>query len=296
MTSSAIQKTIQQHARPLAPIATDAKAKLQHLDDIRAVMFDVYGTLFVSGCGEVGTVAKDGRIEALQAAAEHLNIELLQPPHRVIQLHDQCIQRMHQLRRSEGVEYPEVDIVQIWREVLLESADRQPPHSPQQLAVEYEARVNPAWPMPGMVDCLDALSGSGKLLGIISNAQFFTPELFGALVGRTTSELGFADELCIFSYQHGHAKPGLHLYELAQQALTMRGVSPAQVLYVGNDMLNDVMPAAKIGFRTALFAAGARSLRRRQSDDRVAGIPPDLVVTDLTQIPRCLGTPDASTA
>ena len=68
----------------------------------------------------------------------------------------------------------------------------------------------------------------------------------------------------------------------------MGGISAAEALYVGNDMLNDITPAHALGFRTALFAGDARSLRLRENDERVAGIEPDLVLTDLAQILHCV--------
>ena len=52
--------------------------------------------------------------------------------------------------------------------------------------------------------------------------------------------------------------------ELRVGALGKNGVAPGEVLYVGNDMLNDVYAAGQVGFRTALFAGDQRSLRMRQ--------------------------------
>ena len=49
-------------------------------------------------------------------------------------------------------------------------------------------------------------------------------------------------------------------------------------------MLNDILPATKCGFRTALFAGDARSLRLRDQDSRVADITPDIIATDLAQL------------
>ena len=62
------------------------------------------------------------------------------------------------------------------------------------------------------------------------------------------------------------------------------GVSPHAVLYVGNDMLNDMLPAAAAGFQTALFAGDARSLRLRETDPRCIDVSPDIVLTDLSQL------------
>ena len=150
-------------------------------------------------------------------------------------------------------------------------------------------RANPVWPMPGLERVVESLSSAGMQLGIISNAQFFTPLLFPALTGSTLAELGFRTELCYYSYQHGQAKPGLFMFERARETLSQLGMAPGQVLYIGNDVLNDMMPAGKIGFRTALFAGDRRSLRLREGDARVAGVEPDLVVSALEQILPALG-------
>ena len=154
----------------------------------------------------------------------------------------------------------------------------------RRLAVEYEIRANPCWPMPHLRECLESLRHRGLLLGIISNAQFYTRELFDALLDATPEARGFDPDLQFYSYQHGRAKPGTALHELAVEALRQKRIGCHEVLFVGNDMLNDVLPASRVGFRTALFAGDARSLRRRQRDPRTEGISLDLVVTDLRQI------------
>ena len=193
-----------------------------------------------------------------------------------------------------------MDIVDIWRSTVDTLATEQAiaapvaPVSFQQLAIEYEARVNPVWPMPGLLSCLAVLRSAGMVLGIVSNAQFFTPMLFPALVGKSVTELGFAKELCVWSFQHGHAKPGPFLYQQQRQLLASQGIQPGEILYVGNDMLNDVLPAQQVGFRTGLFAGDQRSLRKREGDGRVANISPDGVFTHLDQIALAVGASDGS--
>ena len=80
----------------------------------------------------------------------------------------------------------------------------------------------------------------------------------------------------------------MELFNAAAEVLSAYGIGPPEVLYVGNDMLNDILPASSVGFRTALFAGDARSLRRRQGDGRVARIVPDLVLTRLSQLQECI--------
>ena len=77
-------------------------------------------------------------------------------------------------------------------------------------------------------------------LGIVSNAQAYTPLLFEAFFEDDMAALGFEDMLCIWSYEHGTAKPGKMLYELcAERLLALDGIRPNQVLYIGNDRRND---------------------------------------------------------
>ena len=61
------------HARPLEPIAADAAWLLPRLEGVRAVMFDIYGTLLISASGEVGTVraaVESGTAAPTQALAQ----------------------------------------------------------------------------------------------------------------------------------------------------------------------------------------------------------------------------------
>ncbi len=204
----------------------------------------------------------------------------------------QEILRVHAKQKQDGVDYPEVDIVEIWRtvtrSVLALSDGTISNFDVKRLAIEYEVRTNPVWPMPFAIDCIDRLASANLMLGIISNAQFYTPLLFPALMHRTLKELAFSPEMQYYSYRYGKAKPGASLYRQALAGLEKKGIKPSEMLYVGNDMLNDIMPAAQVGFRTALFAGDRRSLRLRAGDSRVAGVVPDIVVNDLTRLVDCV--------
>jgi len=61
-------------------------------------------------------------------------------------------------------------------------------------------------------------------------------------------------------------------------------VHPGSVVYLGNDMLNDMYPAQVIGFQTALFAGDARSLRLREDRSVCRNLKPGFVITDLRQL------------
>lgn len=282
--SDRLLSTIREAAAPLEPIPTSTTPRLPAMSELRVVLWDIYGTLLISGSGDVGSADPRTRDSAFAAALEAVGVEPRGLDASLLRKH---IELSHAELRRSGIDYPEVDIVEVWRDVLAESPAR--PDAPEvdfeQLAVEFEIRANPVWPMPGLNDCLGELRRCGLVLGIISNAQFFTPLAITATTGKTLDEHGFDPVLRYYSYEHRRAKPGRWLYEQAAAELARRGYQPHEVLYVGNDLRNDVWPAAEVGFRTALFAGDRRSLRLRQDEAESNKLPePDAVATELTQI------------
>lgn len=276
------EKIFRQLSRPLEPIPTGVQPQLLPLVGIRAVLFDVYGTLIISGCGDVGTSIEGQQADALLAALESLGITLPCSAEEAIETLQETIARHHAQLRATGITYPEVNIIEVWRETCVELGGLK--IDAARLAVEFEARANPTWPMPGLKPCLAGLVRRGMVTGLISNAQFFTPYLFPALLEKTLDELGFAPDLRYYSYEHRHAKPSDWMYRLASKRLASQGIHPTEVLYIGNDMRNDVLPATQVGFRTALFAGDTRSLRQREGDPLLEKIQPDAIILDLLHI------------
>ena len=293
-----LKMRIRELCRTLLPHPTGVESRIRSLRGIQAVLFDVYGTLVISGVGEIGTTVATGNAAALSAAlgATGLSPRPEEAAERGVEILFKSIEQAHAAGRREGIEYPEVDIYGIWRAVFAQLArnglvtGEVGEYALRKLAVEYELRVNPVWPMPGLDEVLEFLRGRGARLGIVSNAQFFTPLIFEALLGRGVEDLGFSEELCCWSYEVLEAKPSKRLFETVLTALAARdSVVPGEVLYVGNDMRNDIVPAAETGCRTALFAGDEWSLRLREGEDGVGGVEPDVVLTDLRQLKDVLG-------
>ena len=251
--------------------------KLNH--PIDCILFDIYGTLFVSDSGDIGVAkAKNQKQHYLKDLLEKYDLKLT--PEKLLQALYARIEKTHDELRKEGIDFPEVEIDEIWMHVL-QSDDR---HFIQQFAIEFELIFNPVYPMPHLKEVLSALKHRRLLMGIISNAQFFTPCLFEWFLDSDLKQLGMHPNLIILSYQLRSAKPSAMLFDLAVRRLSQLGVQSASVLYIGNDMLNDIYPARNAGFTTALFAGDKRSLRLRQDDPRCTDISADLVITDLSQL------------
>jgi len=293
-SESVLVSRIRELSRPLAPVRTGEQPVLRPIEGVRAVLFDVYGTMLISGSGDVGTSAT--AIDSAVLAADALGdagFALLSRDagRRAADLCEETIRAVHEERKAGGAEFPEVDITSVWRHVLdrlrAESAiaGAVAESAVRGMAIEYECRTNPTWPMPGLPDVLAQLHARGIPLGIVSNSQFYTPLLFDALLGRPLQALGFEPELCVWSFEVLEGKPSRRLYAKAADTLRdSHGITPEETLFVGNDMLNDVWAATQTGFRTVLFAGDKRSLRWREDDARCTDLAPDAVITDLCQL------------
>lgn len=180
--------TIQRNSRPLEPIPTDAKSRLHVFPNIKAVLFDIYGTLLVSGSGDVGVAMQMTKAEALQTALDACGVKAEIGADEFQTKFYEAIADEHQRAKNAGTDYPEIVVEQIWQKVFEEAIATGAVTIPrefraEQFALEFETRVNPVWPMPGLREVLKSLRRQGYTLGIISNAQFFYASSDGILPG-----------------------------------------------------------------------------------------------------------------
>jgi putative hydrolase of the HAD superfamily len=213
----------------------------------RAILFDIYGTLLSSAAGELHP---DPALRELIARAHAAS------PHP----------------------FPEIDI----REIHAQLHPDLPPREIEALALDHERRTNPVVPMPGATETLRRLAANGMVLGLVSNAQFYTVPILEESLGDSLTDLGIDPDLRAFSYRELRAKPDPHLFELLRAKLARRGIAANEVLCIGNDVRNDIDPARATGFRTALFAGDPRSLRLRGRSLDTSGA--DLVIHDLRDL------------
>lgn len=264
---------------PIKPLPTGLSPAGELRSQVRCLLCDIYGTLFISGSGDISIARrKEKQLEDIDAllARYHLDIS----PTALIESLYEAIQAEHRQAKMEGVDHPEVQIDKVWSDILPLNA----PATVRSFAVEFEMTMNPVWPMPGLDTLIHACRKSGVRLGIISNAQFYTPYLFEWFLGQDFQTLGFDPQLTYFSYKYGRAKPSRFLFQLAVEKLENMEFSKNQVAYIGNDRRNDVAPAQDVGFQTILFAGDARSLRMRNDDPTCNHVHPDWRITHLDQL------------
>lgn len=263
----------------MSPVPTGRQPAGRLDDAVKCILFDVYGTLFISDSGDIGIArSKSKKQSEIENLIEQYDLDAT--PENLLQILYDRIEKKHIALHRQGIDFPEIEIDLIWMEIL-NIGDRS---TARLFALEFELIVNPVYPMPHLKNVLESLKMRQIPMGIISNAQFYTLFLFDWFLNGGPKDLGFDAELLFLSYRVKHAKPSTKLFEMAAEKLKQKGIPESCVLYVGNDMRNDIWPAAKTGFQTALFAGDRRSLRLREDNPECKSVSPNLVITDLMQL------------
>jgi putative hydrolase of the HAD superfamily len=285
-------------AEPLSPITIDHATRLQKMSSIRCVAFDFYGTMFLSGVGDIG-IDEDQEGESEEIFRESLEaagftVNDITAGTYGLQILENTLQRHKDKAKEQGIAYPEPEIREVWKDTLNDLAEESlisgtvDTASVSTFAVEFEFRINAVWPVPNLAKILTGLKQKGLELGIISNSQFYTPLAFEAIIGSSPEDFGFNKDLLVWSYKCRRKKPDTEFYAEFVNRIQQQHIDPTEVLYVGNDITKDIKPAAYLGMHTALYAGDSRSIRHEESDLKQLSPAPDLVIDDLSQIERCL--------
>lgn len=280
----------------IKPIPTGVEPRYSKEEGIKAILFDIYGTLLISSSGDIdqAEISEENLQQAFIAAGITITKGSNNVFDHILEDFEYTIRICHEASKLNKIPFPEIDILSVWKIVLIharrkglvsfnEDADI------MLMTCVFEFLSNKVHPMPGIKETIAALHGKDRPLGIVSNAQFYTPVLMNYFLNDKISMKervkGFDRELTVFSYKFGKGKPDHTLYEELVPTLKWKfGIIPSEVLFVGNDMLKDIYASSQVGFKTVLFAGDKRSLRMRSDDERTAHLKPDHIVTELEQV------------
>jgi putative hydrolase of the HAD superfamily len=282
---------------------------LEKLNDIRVMIFDVYGTLFnywkPEFCREETKNKEILKTFALTIAFFEMGPYLLDmnpksPPEKTLcDLYHGLIALKRDLVRDGEIEQPEIRIEEVWLTILLMLKRRGYSFMKMDLgsddefsrciAYYYNFHVFSRGLYPGVVEALASIRQKNIALGILSNGQFYTPidlTLFlrDQSAGRIEdlTEL-FDDDLVFYSCDYKAAKPSRLLFQRLFDALYEYQALPSQTVFVGNDLASDIKPAQAIGLRTALFTGDDRCTFVHNLEDSVV---PDIVFSDWADLPQ----------
>ncbi|MBI3875153.1 MAG: HAD family hydrolase [Verrucomicrobia bacterium] len=213
--------------------------------NIRAIIFDIYGTLL-----EIGPPPADAA-----ARWELLWQDMLADPARV-SLEDfaavcaSIIEREHATARERGMAHPEV----FWPDVAKEAL-------PELARLKESARDEFLFRQAQLWHTVQLAPNAGKVLvqlhklkvplGLASNAQPYTLRELNAALGKISLTRNiFPTRLCFYSFQHGFSKPDPRVFRWLGEHLQVLGILPAETLMVGDLLENDITPAQSAGWQT----------------------------------------------
>lgn len=220
---------------------------------VRAIIFDIYGTLL-----EVGLPPTDADLRWQCLIHDTLHIERRISRMDFSVAASKVITRHHEAARTRGIPWPEVHWPSVVAEVLPEFA-RLPPQEQEEFLDRQIQTLHATRMRIETADMLRWLREQAIALGIASNAQAYTlRELQEALA---THELGldlFERDLCFWSFQHGFSKPDPHVFRILTTRLEARGLRSREILMVGDSPDKDIEPARAHGWQTWQFGATAQ--------------------------------------
>ena len=268
------------------------------LHPVRAIFFDIYGTLLLSARGEVGSNLRTvdnqrARYYTAWHYARHVcadeRVRSI-PTRRIVSAYRTAIQERHAMLNSMGIAHPEVDIIDIWSRVCARQSIRIRRTDIERLALIFELHSNPVRAARGAARFIAHCHAQGYHTGIISNAQFYTPLILESILGTSLYRRVFSPHMAFWSYQHERAKPDVYLFTLALHAAYKKWrIAPHQILYIGNDQQNDIIPANTVGMQTCLFYGDDRSLRLIDETGASPGALPTITTENYRALTASLG-------
>jgi putative hydrolase of the HAD superfamily len=232
---------------------------------IKAILFDLYGTLI--------DIETDESMEEIYRAISHFLTYHGITLHRW-DVRDRYYQIMKQQKEERGEEYPEIDVEAIWNTLLVQEG------MTSTLARRGLARVlsqiyrgisrKRLQLYPDVKRVLDELRPSYRM-ALVSDAQ----PCYALLEMKALGLGGYFDPI-IISGRFGFRKPDKRL---AGKALAIMSLTPAEVIWVGNDMYRDIYGAGRLGIRTLFFDSN-------QGDKYHENVTPNYVAHRFEDVPR----------
>lgn len=251
---------------------------------IKAVLFDIYGTLVDVQTDEAGM----GAYELLSKYLEYKHVYLT-PDQVKWFYHEEFARRLgsepgrpasmddfRQYIRANPRSYPDDDIRDVFKTIVERCRairEENLDHTAADLSHLFRSATRKRlFVYPTIRSGLKVLREKYRL-GIVSNAQeAFTPEELDIYGLREHFDI------IVLSSQVKLKKPNPAIF---QAALEQIGVAPKEAVFVGNDLTADIMGASAMGMKTILIG-------RQQYN--IVGVTPDAIIpgTDIAEIMRII--------
>ena len=266
------------------PIPLHVFPHFQNKKNLPIVLWDVYGTLLVPEVGDLEQrlahrQTPEPFLETLAAGGFDASDISTNP----VDVFEALIHEDHREAKSRGIHQPEVEIETVWQRLVervlpgkWSSLDQA-----RYMAAYYELSTNRVYLKPGIRQVLEILNSQGLIQGILSNSQFYTPEILKYYLGESFESI-FHPKLLFWSYQLKAAKPDPRPFEQALNILQELKMDSHPVIMVGDNYKNDILPAIERGWKTVLLTEEEKAF---ESEDK----KPDLVCEELVDLVEWMG-------
>jgi FMN phosphatase YigB (HAD superfamily) len=297
---------------PAAPEIDRPRAKphLVSLKGIRVVLWNVYGTLLNLYNGELlfehpqkllMDVALDKTVQEFKMWSS-MTRKPGQPSEYMAQIYSQVLAEQRGITTG-GEKYPEVQAERIWEAILKKLLQKDYKFDAgfygalnelsRKIAYFFHASLQGTTCYPGCADALKAVADAGRQSGLLGDGQCFTAVQLARGLKAQDEEADLEPlvppSLRFLSCDVRAKKPAERLFRHAMQFLAEKKIMPGEVLHVGSRLTDDLVPARRMGMKTALFAGDRASLEATPEQLKETASRPDVLLTELNQIADVLG-------
>jgi FMN phosphatase YigB (HAD superfamily) len=296
---------------PAPPVVEPAKAKphLAELHGIKAVLWNVYGTLLAIPMGELLFEHPQPLIMdvALDKTINEFNMwgSMSRKPGRPAEYMKHLYsQELLQHQSFAGPErHPEVQVEKIWEALLKKLFQKDYQFDAgffgslneysKKVAYFFHASLQATAGQPEAATALKLVADLGLRQGLLADGQCFTPvqlsRAFKVQDRSVSMDELLPPPLRVLSCEVKVRKPSETLFRHAVAALLAAGIRPEQTLHVGNKLARDIAPARRTGMKTALYAGDKASLDATPEMLKDPAYRPDVLLTELGQIAQVIG-------
>jgi hypothetical protein len=297
---------------PAPPTVEPAKARahLVHLPEIRAVTWNVYGTLLAVSGGELVfehptpfgmEVALDKTIQEFKMWPS-MSRKPGQPADYLRDIYRNLLDEQRIL--TGNVEkHLEIASDRLWECFIKKLLQKDYNFDAgfygslneysRKVAYFFHANLQGSACYAGAARALRQVADAGLVQGMLADGQCFTPaQLHRGLTLQDPNanlDLWINPALRVLSHEVRGRKPSERLFRQSLDALTELGIAAEQVLHVGSRVQRDLAPARRLGMRTALFTGDKASLQATPEQLKGTACRPDVLLTDLAQITEVIG-------
>ncbi len=288
-----------------------ARPHLVRLPDVRAVLWNVYGTLLAIPGGElwfehpkpvIMSMVLEKTIQEFKMWGS-MSRKPGQPSEYMGQIYSNVLLEQRSFP-SGGEKHPEVGADRVWEAILKKLLQKDYKFDAgfygslneysRKVAYFFHASLQGTGCYPGSAETLRSIKDQGLIQGLLADGQCFTTvQLQRGLTAQDPAlrldEVIDSNRITLSCDVRGQ-KPSERLFRSALDPLREKGIEPGQVLHIGSRLTQDIVPARRLGMRTALFAGDKASLQATPEQmQKGSSSRPDVLLTELNQLTEVVG-------